>query len=106
MEDNNIDEPDKEKVPAVGGISDAELEAAVQELIGGIADDAETHPPEARETSDSDMALVNVCSEFLDSFAIIGYNFDGEPLCLSTAPTIQKREALDALTMRYIKHLK
>ena len=55
----------------------------------------------AKTTTDEDMALINVISEFLGCFTVIGFDFDGEPVCLSFNKNTQETAALNALVKRY-----
>ena len=40
--------------------------------------------------------------EFLDSFIVIGYNFDGEPITLVSATTQQQADSLGTLLQKFI----
>lgn len=99
MDEKKIDGPDVPPVENSLEIPD-ELRESVESLVRSIADE-NADAIQQRFTSDTDNALFATLSEFLDSFAIIGYDFDGTPTVLSYAKTVQKREALDSLTSRY-----
>ena len=42
-----------------------------------------------------------VTSEFLDSFIIVGYDFDGMPVAVEGASNAQQRDALETLFLKY-----
>lgn len=42
-----------------------------------------------------------IMSEFLDSFVVIGYDFEGTPISFQQSPTEQQKDALDTLVLRY-----
>ena len=43
-----------------------------------------------------------IMSEFLDSFVVIGYDFEGTPMSFQSSPTEQQKDALDTLILRYL----
>lgn len=51
-----------------------------------------------RELADT---LGPVISEFLDSFIVVGYDFDGTPISFQGAKNTQQKDALDTLFLRY-----
>lgn len=51
-----------------------------------------------RELTDT---LGPVMHEFLDSFIVIGYDFEGTPISFQSSPTEQQKDALDTLIIRY-----
>ena len=56
---------------------------------------------------DLDSALAGVVGEFLNSFIVIGYDFNGNPISLKLAPTIQSNEALKSLLIKvFAKEIK
>ena len=44
-----------------------------------------------------------VISEFLDSFIVIGYDFEGAPITFQGAKKPQQRDALDTLFLKYFQ---
>jgi hypothetical protein len=42
-----------------------------------------------------------IMSEFLDSFVVIGYDFEGTPMSFQSSPSEQQKDALDTLILRY-----
>ena len=42
-----------------------------------------------------------VMSEFLDSFIVVGYDFDGEPISFQGSKSSQQKDALDTLFLKY-----
>ena len=40
-------------------------------------------------------------SEFLDSFVVIGYDFEGTAMSFQSSPSEQQKDALDTLILRY-----
>jgi hypothetical protein len=53
-----------------------------------------------RAQKNLDSALTGVISEFLSSYIIMGFDFNGNPHTLKVAPTTQHNEALMSLLMR------
>lgn len=51
-----------------------------------------------RELADS---LGPIISEFLDSFIVLGYDFDGQPLSFQVSAKTQQKDALDTLVLKY-----
>jgi hypothetical protein len=51
-----------------------------------------------KELSES---LSPIISEFLDSFIVLGYDFDGQPLSFQVSPNTQQKDALDTLVLKY-----
>lgn len=47
-----------------------------------------------------DNTLSGVLQEFLNSFIVLGYNFNGEPIVIKSAPTVQSNEALMSLLIK------
>ena len=45
--------------------------------------------------------LGSVMAEFLDSFIVVGYDFDGEPISFQGAANSQQKDALDTLFLKY-----
>ena len=45
-----------------------------------------------------------VVSEFLDSFIIVGYDFEGNPVATEGSSNTQQRDALETLFLRYFCH--
>lgn len=43
-----------------------------------------------------------IMSEFLDSFVVIGYDFEGTPMSFQCSPSEQQKDALDTLILRYL----
>lgn len=97
-----MDNSEKKPVPDIQISED--IRDQIKELVRDIENsepNTEAIQPTQRETSDANEALVNVISEFLDGFAIIGFDFDGVPVCISSASTMMKKEAVDSLVTRY-----
>ena len=42
-----------------------------------------------------------VMAEFLDSFIVVGYDFDGEPISFQGSKNSQQKDALDTLFLKY-----
>ena len=42
-----------------------------------------------------------VISEFLDSFIVVGYDFDGQPISFQGSKNEQQKDALDTLFLKY-----
>ena len=53
-----------------------------------------------RAQKNLDSALTGVISEFLSSYIVMGFDFNGNPHTLKVAPTTQHNEALISLLMR------
>ena len=53
-----------------------------------------------RAQKNLDSALTGVISEFLGSYIVMGFDFNGAPHTIKVAPTIQHNEALMSLLMR------
>ena len=51
-----------------------------------------------RELADS---LGPIISEFLDSFIVLGYDFNGQPLSFQVSTKTQQKDALDTLVLKY-----
>lgn len=45
--------------------------------------------------------LSAVMAEFLDSFIVVGYDFDGKPISFQGTSNTQQEDALDTLFLRY-----
>jgi hypothetical protein len=115
MCDKKKDDSDKD-LPIDDELEDGDITSQeIADLIKGIVESVLDEKQEAkgllgtnvfpredpRETQDSDQALINTLLEFLNSFAIVGYDFDGIPVCISKTNTIQEQEALNALVYRF-----
>ena len=46
--------------------------------------------------------LTCIIEEFMDSFILLGYNYDGEPLTLVSASTQQQADSLSTLLQKFI----
>jgi hypothetical protein len=46
--------------------------------------------------------LTCIVEEFMDSFIVLGYNYDGEPLTLVSASTQQQADSLSTLLQKFI----
>lgn len=45
-------------------------------------------------------ALISTISEFLESYIVMGYDIDGNPVVIRSAKTIQEREALMSMFIK------
>ena len=46
--------------------------------------------------------LTSIIEEFADSFILLGYNYDGEPLTLVSATTQQQADSLGTLVQKFV----
>lgn len=46
--------------------------------------------------------LTSIIEEFADSFVLLGYNYDGEPLTLVSATTQQQADSLGTLIQKFV----
>lgn len=54
-----------------------------------------------------DETLGGVVGEFLNSFIVLGYDLNGDPVTLKLAPTVQSNEALKSLLIKvFAKEIK
>lgn len=58
----------------------------------------------AREVKSQQDALVGTLNEFLNSYILMGYDMDGNPVALRYTKTHQESDALSTLLMKYIQH--
>ena len=56
---------------------------------------------EFRDHEEIAETLGPVMSEFLDSFIVVGYDFDGDPISFQGSGSPQQKDALDTLFLRY-----
>lgn len=52
-----------------------------------------------------DNALVSTVKEFLNTFAIIGYDINGEPVVLKYAKTQMEKDALNTIILKYLTYV-
>jgi hypothetical protein len=52
-----------------------------------------------------DTALISTVKEFLNTFAIIGYDLSGEPVVLKYAKSQMEKDALNTIIMKYLTYV-
>ena len=61
--------------------------------------------PKAKHSKRKDIeALIHTVQEFLNSFVILGYNFDGEPVHFISAHNQQEADSLATLINKFFIH--
>lgn len=76
-------------------------EAEIYELIKHALNDNIVNQKEFKKRSELKSVLKGIISEYLDSFIVIGYDFDGKEIEFEGARSAQQRDALDTLFLRY-----
>lgn len=82
-------------------MSDEEKDESLRNLIEEALKVSIKHNREYKNHEELAESLGPIISEFLDSFIVLGYDFEGNPLSFQVSPNSQQKDALDTLVLKY-----
>lgn len=80
---------------------DLDDQTEIHELIKAALISSITNQKTYKKRNELIASLKAIISEYLDSFIVIGYDFEGRVIEFEGASSTQQKDALDTLLMRY-----
>lgn len=82
--------------------SEESVNPDIQKLLSSILAENIESSAHRRDVDDTASALISTLKEFLDSFVVLGYDMDGEPMIISYSQTSMGDDALRNLMVRFM----